>query len=286
MASFLTGCMTNTPVETIIEETIVEVSSETTVEPIEDEATVEITEKETTIETSSETTAKSIEEETAIETTVEETTVTETTEHSPVLTLQQIKFNGVLPDGEYFAMISPFNEDCSGAVFNVNGYWYLTEEQISNLITGDIIIMGTAEYEITVYDDPCSYFGVEYNDVWGTEKQRNGLYYIRGDADTVYTYDIVDNYYIPFAPSIEIYSDVNIYGQEELVWNETTVGQPYESSFKYNTPQEYARDVTENGGTTWGCHIVVENGFVTKIYANPQLHQAWMSQEVWEKYHS
>ena len=260
LAILLTGCMTNTPVETTTEETTIEVSSETTTEPTEEETTVE--------------------------TTTEETTTTETTEHNPVLTLQQIEFNGVLPDGEYFVDISSFNEDCSGAVFTVCGYWCMSEEQVNNILVGDTVIMGNAEYEITGSNPSSSYFGIECSDLWGTQKQKNGLYYIRGCADEVYTYLITDNYYIPFSPSIEIYSDVDIYGQEELVWNETTIGKPYESSFKYNTPQEYARDVTESGGTAWGCHIVVENGLVTKIYANPQLHQPWMSQEVWEKYHS
>lgn len=259
MSTLLTSCVANTPVETTTKETTIKVSSETTTVPTE---------------------------ETTVVNTTEETTTTETTEHNPVLTLKQIEFNGTLPDGEYFVTISSFDEDCSGAVFNVRGYWCMSEDEINNTLVGDTVIMGNAEYEITSSNPSSSYFGIECSDLWGTQKQRNGLYYIRGWNDEIYTYLITENYYMSFAPSIEIFSDVNIYGQEELIWNETTIGKESECAFKYNTPQEYARDANENGGTTWGCHVVVENGLVTKIYANPQLHQPWMSQKIWDKYHS
>lgn len=153
IATLLTGCKDNTPVETTMEEASIDLPSETTIDPTKEETTEII---------------------------IEETISTETTEHNPVLTLKQIEFNGVLPDGEYFVTISSFDDDCSGAIFNVNGYWCLTEEEISNIIVGDTLIMGTAEYVITHCDLSHPYFGVESSDVWGTQKQRNGFYYLSG----------------------------------------------------------------------------------------------------------
>lgn len=243
--------------------------------------TIEPSISETTEQTSETTT-----EETTVETTTEETTTTETTEHNPVLTLKKMEFNGTLPDGEYFADISSFDEDGSGAKFNVSGYWVITEEELNNILVGDTVIMGEKEYEITHKNPSESYYGIQCSDLCGTEKQRNGLYYIRGWTDEIYTYSLASKYHISFAPSIEIYSDVNIYGDEELFWEESTKGKRYPSPFKYNTPQEFIRDVKENGGLIFGCHLVIENGLVTKIYINPQLHEAWMSEKIWKKYHS
>ena len=225
-------------------------------------------------------------EEKATETTVESTTeqtTAETTKHNPILTLNQMEFDGILPDGEYAGDISSFDEDSSGAVFNVSGYWCLTEEEANNSQEGDTIVMGSIEFKVTDCNLSSSYFEIS-NGTSGTQKQRNGLYYFRGEADEVRTYKIVDEYHIPFAANIEVYSDVNIYGQEDITWDESD--KRYCSPFKYNNTQEFIRDVTENGGLWYGCHIVIENGVVTKIYVNPELHNPWMSQKIWKKYHS
>lgn len=247
--------------------------------------TIEPSISETTEQTSETTTGETTIE-TTVETTTEETTTTETTEHSPVLKLKQMEFNGTLPDGEYFATIYSFDEDGSGAKFNVRGYWVITEDEFDNALVGDTIIMGEKEYEITHKNPSASYYGIQCSDLCGTQKQRNGLYYIRGWSDEIYTYSLAHKYHISFASSIEIYSDVNIYGDEELFWEESTKGKRYSSPFKYNTTQEFIRDANENGEIYGGCHLVIENGLVTKIYINPQLHEAWMSEKIWKKYHS
>lgn len=249
IAVLLTGCST-TPVETTVEETTTEVSAEMTE-------------------------VKTSEESITTETITEETT-TETTEHNPVLILKQIEFNGVLTDGEYFVMIKSFDEDCSGATFNIKGYWSISEEEYNNLLPGDTVIIGKNSYKWAEN----GFVGEIY-----AENQQKGYWYIRGDADSIFTYPIAENIHLYFASDIEVYSDALVYGQEKpsIDWATTT---GYESPFKYNNIQEYVRDVTENGGTVGGCHIVVENGVVTKIYANPQLHQPWMLPEIWNKYHS
>ena len=242
----LTGCLATTPVEMSSKEISNEVLFETTEGP------------------------------SFTETTLEETTTIEQTEHNSVLTLKQIDFDGELPDGEYFVMISSFDEDCKGAYFYIKGYWRISDEEYNNILIGDTLVIGKNTYEWTEK----GLRGEVY-----TEKQRNGYWYIRGYEDSIYTYKITENHHLYFDAGIEIYSDVQVYGQEKPSVDLTTKSQ-YESAFKYNNIQEYIRDVTENGGTLWGCHIIVENGVVTQIYANPQLHQPWMKQEIWEKYHS
>ena len=247
----LTGCMATSPDETTTEEIATEVS-------------YEITESSTT------------EESTSTKTTTEETSTTETTEHNPVLTLKQIEYNGVLPDGEYFVMISSFDDNCSGANFSVRGYWRITEEEYNNLQAGDTVVIGKNSYNWTDNGFIEEAYAV---------KQYNGYWYIRGAEDSIFTYTIAENLHLNFDQGIEVYSDALVYGSEKpsIDWATTT---GYESPFKYNNIQEYVRDVKENGGALWGCHIVVEGGVVTKIYANPQLHQPWMKPEIWDKYHS
>ena len=222
------------------------------------------------------------------ETTIEETTTTETTEHNPVITLEQMDFNGVLPDGEYIVMISSFDEDCSGAMFNVNGYWRLSEEEYNNLQVGDTIYFSTdtdneryVVYEGNGWLSNCGDNGF-------LQKQANGYYYLWGDNDVIYSYHIISNYHLSFAPDIEVFSDAEVLGQEYPNVNYLDGNNKlYESPFKYNNIQEFIRDVKENiDGTIWGCYIKVENGLVVIISANPQLHEPWMSKEVWEKYHS
>lgn len=210
----------------------------------------------------------------------EETTITETTEHNPVLTLQQIEFNGVLPDGEYFVNISSFDDDCSGAMFSVSGYWRLSEEEYNNLEIGDTIIINETNYTWTEN-------GI-YNPerICYLENLANGYYYIWGDEDIIYKYGIVDNYHLSFAPNMEIWNDVCPYGKEqpfEPTIIDTT--ENVEHSFRYDNIQEFARDLAESNGC-WGIDIIVENGVITKMYINPQCHQPWMSPEIWEKYHS
>ena len=237
------------------------------------------------------TTEETIKEEPTTESTVEATvatstgTVEETTEQKTTLVLEQTKLDGVLPDGEYFVMITSFDEDASGATFDVNGYWTISEVGLSNLVVGDAIVMGEGEFEVTACD-PSAYYAVTIGDLYGTEKQRTGEYYIRGMSDEIMTYPITTGYHINFADNMEIYNDVEIYGAGDIVWNESTEGMETESSFKYNDVQDYIRDVTETGSTTWGCHIVVVNGIVQTIYTNPTLHQAWMTNEVWQKYYA
>lgn len=219
--------------------------------------------------------------------TIESSEVTETTEHNPIHIMHQIELGEMIPDGEYFAGILEFDDDCSGGTFVVNGYYALQWEEVEGFEDGDTIIWGDQERTISEITTDSGKTIFDFDDFYFLQKQSNGYYYLRGDCDEIPFYRIADNYHMEFDPNIVIYDYVYIldlynistessYSIEDILKN----SYQYDSLEHLRSDMEIVRNQNYHylsGEEYWvGIHIIVEDGCVTKMFLNPAQHQNWI----------
>lgn len=256
--------------------------------PTEEKSSQLETEKTSIVDTSIAISTTETTEEIALSETI---ITTETTEHNPIHIVPQIKIDETLPDGEYFAGILEFDDDCSGATFVVNGYYALPWEEVEGFENGDTVIWGEQEstVSITSTDSENTYF--QFDDFSFFQKQSNGYYYLRGDCDYIPFYRIADNYHLNFDPNVVVYDYVYILDFYHYSTDSSySIENILNNAFQYDTLEHLRSDMEivkeQNyhylaGEEYWvGIHIIIENGYVTEMYLNPAQHQNWIPPEL------
>ena len=248
-----------------------------------DETTIEETE-----ETTEETTLETTEETTEATTTVEETTEETTEETAEAIAREAVTYipfeivasdylvDGKLVDGEYFARVEDASKISSNEIdFNEVCVMLEFSPDIVDIQVGDVIemsfsedgeIFSTTVTSVSVFDNGWHFVKTDFGNMFCIGEYRSGNYWISQD-DYMYRYTI-GSVTVPVAADVQIYDNqfvTNAESLDELVLSEDL-----------KTMDDFI-DVLDDEGT-WGVpefYIVVENGEITKMFLNPNPHQAW-----------
>lgn len=244
--------------------------------------------------TTEETTVSSTEQSTEqiIETTTEETTTSTTVQTSFELEfvtslpyMRTVDFDGeIIPDGSYLIGITSIDSDGLGLTTRyLRGFPYLLDGDVSLLQEGDSVVFNDKSMTVKRFNK-ANYMHVEFNEgIAGLSRGYTGQWYLGGDNDTWYDYDLADEVHIKIAEDVIIVDGYcPFYTDEEthLSYISNRNGN------KNNSHVHFYQDLNELMQVCYmsseysdmfygGIFITVKDQTITEMVIDPACHQPW-----------